>query len=142
MIECLDDRTLENGRSVLVVSDQAQTARELLAEAGRSVVGRGHPVLFADTPELLDRLSQSPDSATREQSVRKIDRYDLLILDRFEEAARSVDNHPALSFLLSHRSGSRSILAAVESPELPILADLKKTAHRFVAPPPGDRLDP
>jgi DNA replication protein DnaC len=75
------DAWLENGANVLIFGPPGGGKSHLSTALGLALVENGWRVLFARATDLVQRLQVARRELALESAIRKLDRYDLLILD-------------------------------------------------------------
>jgi len=81
----------------------------LVAAIGHEMVQRGRTVLFTPVYRLVDRLLRARRDLEMEAELRRLDRFDLLILDDIGYVQQSRDEMEVLFTLLAERYERRSV---------------------------------
>ena len=102
---------LENGRNLILRGGDLERRREVARAVGHELVDRGHPTRLFGAEELCRRLHERAGDSDREMdAIRRLDRYDLLILDEMTVETMKAPGIEILGRLLEHRHGMRSLL--------------------------------
>jgi DNA replication protein DnaC len=80
------------------------------AAVGHELVQVGHSVLFTPTYRLVDELLRAKRDLLLENELRRLDRYDVLILDDIGYVQQSRDEMEVLFTLLAERYERRSVI--------------------------------
>jgi DNA replication protein DnaC len=83
------DVSLKKGANVLLFGPPGGGKSHLSAALGLALVENGWRVMFARTSDLVQRLQVARQELSLESAIRKLDRYDLLILDDIAYSPRT-----------------------------------------------------
>lgn len=100
---------VNRGDNLLVFGLPGRGKSHLVCAVGHELVLRGHRVLFVSTNLLVQRLLAAKRDLTLEKALRKLDRFDLLILDDLGYVQQSRDEVEVLFTLLAERYERRSV---------------------------------
>jgi DNA replication protein DnaC len=110
------DAWLEKGANVLIFGPPGGGRSHLSAALGLALVENGWRVLFARTTDLVQRLQVARRELALESAIRKLDRYDLLILDDIAYVTKDQAETSALFELIAARCERRSMLITANQP--------------------------
>ena len=111
-------RFLERGESVLIFGAVGVGKTHVAQALGHLACRRGYSVLFAKTSRVLSELAGGRADGSWEQRLRRLARFDLLILDDFALRAFTASQGDDFYELLSERVGRESlILTSNRSPK-------------------------
>jgi len=111
-------RFIERGESVLLYGRVGVGKTHVAQALGHAACRRGHSVLFAKTSRVLAELAGGRADGTWEQRLRRLARFDLLILDDFALRAFTGAQGDDFYELVSERSQQGSfIITANRSPK-------------------------
>ena len=82
----------------------------LAAAVGHELVARGRSVLFAPTFRMLDRLLRAKRDLELERELRRLDRFEVLILDDIGYVQQTREEMEVLFTLLAERYERRSVV--------------------------------
>ena len=128
---------LESGADALLHGGQGAILSQLANAVGNSLLDAGLSPLLVDSGILGGVLAAKQDRSRLMDELRRLDRFDLIILtdiDRLVPGTREAD---LVGTLLGHRRRSRSVLATLGSGILPDVAPRSASAasrplRRFV----------
>ena len=107
----LDEDFLEEGGNAFLYGGDDDLRRQVGNALGYQLIDDGHPVLFRDARDLARDLDGSEDRGALQAEIRRLDRFDLLILSEIHRVDERSVGRELLPELLEHRRGSRSVLA-------------------------------
>lgn len=106
----LDGEFLRRAENVLVFGSPGGGKTHLLAALGHELIEQGHSVYFATCVLLVQRLLQAKQDLSLEKELRRLDKYEALIIDDIGYVQQSRDEMEVLFSLLAHRYESRSVM--------------------------------
>ncbi len=106
----LDGEFLKRAENVLVFGSPGGGKTHLLAALGHELVQQGHSVYFTSCVLLVQRLLQAKQDLLLEKELRRLDKYEALIIDDLGYVQQSRAEMEVLFTLLAHRYESRSVL--------------------------------
>ena len=106
----LDGEFLRRAENVLVFGSPGGGKTHLLAALGHELVQQGHSVYFTSCVLLVQRLLQAKQDLLLEKELRRLDKYEALIIDDLGYVQQSRAEMEVLFTLLAHRYESRSVL--------------------------------
>jgi DNA replication protein DnaC len=101
---------LERAENVLAFGLPGRGKSHLLAGIGHELVQRGHAVLFLPAFKLVQRLLVAKRNLELEPTLRRLDRYDAVILDDIGYVQQGRDEMEVLFTFLAERYERRSVL--------------------------------
>jgi len=111
-------RFLERGESVLLYGPVGVGKTHVAQALGHAACRRGYSVLFAKTSRVLSELAGGRADGTWEQRLRRLARFDLLILDDFALRAFTTSQGDDFYELVSERAQHGSfIITANRTPK-------------------------
>ena len=111
-------RFIERGESVLLYGPVGVGKTHIACALGHAACRRGYSVLFAKTSRVLGELAGGRADGSWETRLRRLARFDLLILDDFALRGLTISQGDDFYELLSERAGHGSlILTANRSPK-------------------------
>jgi DNA replication protein DnaC len=110
------DAWLGNGANILVFGPPGAGKSHLAAAIGLALVENGWRALFTRTTDLVQRLQVARRDLALESALRKLDRYDLLILDDIAYVAKDQAETNVLFELIAARYERRSMLITANQP--------------------------
>jgi DNA replication protein DnaC len=96
--------------NALAVGLPGRGKSHIAAAIGHSLVAAGHSVLFVPTFKLVQELLQAKRDLELPRALRKLDAYELIILDDIGYVQQSADEVEVLFTLLAERYERRSVL--------------------------------
>ena len=106
----LDGEFLKRAENVLVFGSPGGGKTHLLAALGHELVQQGHSVCFLSCVLLVQRLLQAKHELQLEKELRRLDKYEALIIDDIGYVQQSREEMEVLFTLLAHRYERRSVL--------------------------------
>lgn len=100
---------VDRGENLLVFGLPGRGKSHLVCAVGHELVLRGHRVLFVSTNLLVQRLLAAKRDLALEKELRRLDRFDLLILDDLGYVQQDRDEMEVLFTLLAERYERRSV---------------------------------
>lgn len=113
---CAGDDWLEKGNNLLLIGPPGGGKSHLSSAIGLALVERGWQVLFTRTNDLVQRLQVARRDLELETAIRRLDRYDLLILDDLAYVSKDQAETSVLFELISARYERRSMLITANQP--------------------------
>ena len=101
---------LDQAHNVLCFGLPGRGKTHAAAALGHALVGRGHSVLFAPTFRLVQELLAAKRDLELPRALRRLDAFELLILDDIGYVQQSADEVEVLFTLMAERYERRSIL--------------------------------
>ena len=101
---------VDRSENLLIFGLPGRGKTHFAAAVGHELVQRGRSVLFSPTFRLVDDLLRAKRDLLLEQQLRKLDRFDLLILDDIGYVQQSREEMEVLFTLLAERYERRSIV--------------------------------
>jgi DNA replication protein DnaC len=101
---------LERADNVLLFGKPGVGKSHLACALGHALVERGHSVLFAPTYQLVQQLLAARRDLELPRALRKLDVFDLVILDDIGYVQQSADEAEVLFTLMAERYERRSLL--------------------------------
>ena len=106
----LDGEFLRRAENVLVFGSPGGGKTHLLAALGHELVQQGQSVYFTSCVLLVQRLLQAKQALVLERELRRLDKYEALIIDDLGYVQQSREEMEVLFTLLAHRYESHSVL--------------------------------
>lgn len=113
---CAGDDWLEKGNNLLLIGPPGGGKSHLSSAIGLALVEKGWQVLFTRTNDLVQRLQVARRDLELEAAIRRLDRYDLLILDDLAYVSKDQAETSVLFELISARYERRSMLITANQP--------------------------
>lgn len=113
---CAGDNWLEKGNNLLLIGPPGGGKSHLSSAIGLALVEKGWQVLFTRTSDLVQRLQVARRDLELEAAIRRLDRYDLLILDDLAYVSKDQAETSVLFELISARYERRSMLITANQP--------------------------
>jgi DNA replication protein DnaC len=101
---------LESANNVLCFGLPGRGKTHAAAALGHALVQHGHPVLFTPTFRLVQDLLAAKRDLALPRALRKLDNYELIILDDIGYVQQSSDEIEVLFTLMAERYERRSLL--------------------------------
>ena len=106
----LDGEFLRRAENVLVFGSPGGGKTHLLAALGHELVQLGQSVYFSSCVLLVQRLLKAKQALLLEKELRRLDKYEALIIDDLGYVQQNREEMEVLFTLLAHRYESRSVL--------------------------------
>jgi DNA replication protein DnaC len=106
----LDAEFLTHKENVLVFGNPGSGKTHLLAALGHELVHQGRAVYFAPCVLLVQRLLRAKSDMELDSELKRLDRFEALIIDDIGYVQQSREEMEVLFTLLAHRYESRSVL--------------------------------
>jgi DNA replication protein DnaC len=106
----LDGEFLRRAENVLVFGAPGGGKTHLLAGLGHKLIEQGHSVHFTSCVLLVQRLLQAKQELSLEKELRRLDKYEALIIDDLGYVQQSREEMELLFTLLAHRYERASVL--------------------------------
>jgi DNA replication protein DnaC len=106
----LDGEFLKRAENISVFGSPGGGKTHLLAALGHELVERGHSVYFTTCVLLVQRLLQAKQDLVLEKELKRLDKYEALIIDDIGYVQQTREEMEVLFTLLAHRYESRSVL--------------------------------
>ncbi len=106
----LDGEFLRRAENVLVFGSPGGGKTHLLAALGHELVQQGQSVYFTSCVLLVQRLLQAKQALVLEKELRRLDKYEALIIDDLGYVQQNREEMEVLFTLLAHRYESHSVL--------------------------------
>jgi len=101
---------LEHAENLLAFGLPGRGKTHLLSAIGHELVQRGHPVLFVPTFKLVQRLLVARRDLELEPTLRRLDRFDAIVLDDIGYVQQSREEMEVLFTFLAERYERKSVL--------------------------------
>ena len=101
---------LDRRENVLVFGNPGGGKTHLLCALGHELVRKGRPVYFVPCALLVQRLLRAKAELWLEKELKRLDKYDALIIDDLGYVQQSREEMEVLFTLLAHRYEHRSVL--------------------------------
>ena len=101
---------LDRRENVLVFGNPGSCKSNLLCALGHELIDKGRAVLFVECVLLVQRLLLSKNELRLEKELKRLDRYEALIMDDIGYVQQSREEMEVLFTLLAHRYEHRSVL--------------------------------
>ena len=101
---------VDRAENLLVFGLPGRGKTHFAAAVGHELVNLGHAVFFTPTYRLVDRLLRARRDLELESELRRLDRFELLILDDIGYVQQSRDEMEVLFTLLAERYERRSVV--------------------------------
>lgn len=111
-----DGGFLERAVNVVAFGNPGTGKTHLLAALGQELVRQNHAVFFAPTFQLVQRLLAAKRDLRLNQELRKLDRFEALILDDIGYVQQNREEMEVLFTLLAERYERRSVLITSNLP--------------------------
>lgn len=101
---------LDRRENVLVFGNPGGGKTHLLCALGQELVRKGRPVYFVPCALLVQRLLRAKGELWLEKELKRLDKFDALIIDDLGYVQQSREEMEVLFTLLAHRYEHRSVL--------------------------------
>jgi DNA replication protein DnaC len=101
---------LSSSTNVCVFGNPGTGKTHLVCAVGHELVRRGHSVFFTDVSELVERLLVAKRDLRLTRELRRLDRFECLILDDIGYVQQGREEMEVLFTLLSERYERRSVM--------------------------------
>jgi DNA replication protein DnaC len=101
---------LDRQENVLWFGNPGSGKTHLMCALGHELIQQDRSVLFTSCALLVQRLLRSKAELTLEKELKRLDRFEALLIDDLGYVQQSREEMEALFTLLSHRYESRSVL--------------------------------
>ncbi len=101
---------VERAENLLAFGLPGRGKSHLLTAIGHELVQRGYSVLFVPTFKLVQRLLQAKRDLTLETTMRRLDRFDAVLLDDIGYTQQNRDEMEVLFNFLAERYERRSVM--------------------------------
>jgi len=101
---------LDRRENVLVFGNPGGGKTHLLCALGHELVRKGRPVYFVPCALLVQRLLRAKGELWLEKELKRLDKFDALIIDDLGYVQQSREEMEVLFTLLAHRYEHRSVL--------------------------------
>lgn len=105
-----DGHFLQEAINVVAVGRPGAGKSHLACALGHALIEQGHPVLFAPTSALVQRLLAARRDLRLPKELARLDRYDCLILDDIGYVQHDRDEMEVLFTLLAERYERKSVI--------------------------------
>jgi DNA replication protein DnaC len=106
----LNGEFLKRAENVLVFGSPGGGKTHLLAALGHELIGQGRSVYFVTSVLLVQKLLAAKQDLLLEKELKRLDKYEALIIDDIGYVQQSREEMEVLFTLLAHRYESRSVL--------------------------------
>lgn len=110
------DAWLTSGHNILAFGPPGTGKTHAAAGLGQELVRRGYRVLFTRTTDLVQHLQAARQALTLAHEIKRLDRFDLLILDDLSYVRKDQAETSVLFELISARYERRSIMITANQP--------------------------
>lgn len=110
------DAWLKGGHNILAFGPPGTGKTHAAAGLGQELVRRGYRVLFTRTTDLVQHLQAARQALTLAHEIKRLDRFDLLILDDLSYVQKDQAETSVLFELISARYERRSIMITANQP--------------------------
>ena len=111
-----DDSWLENATNCLIFGPSGTGKTHLSIGLARAVLEGGRRVRFFNALALVQQLQHDKQQLLLQSRLKKLDRYDLLVLDDLGYVQKSEAETSVLFELIAHRYERRSLLITANQP--------------------------
>ena len=106
----LEGDFLDRRENVLAFGNPGSGKTHLLCALGHELIRKGRPVCFAECALLVQRLLRAKAGLSLEKELKRLDKFDALIIDDLGYVQQSREEMEVLFTLLAHRYEHRSVL--------------------------------
>jgi DNA replication protein DnaC len=107
---------IKNGDNLLVFGPPGVGKSHLVAAIGAQLIERGYRVFFTSTTNLIQKLQAARKSFLLPDALKKLDKYDCLILDDLGYAQKDSEETSILFELISDRYERKSMIITCNYP--------------------------
>ena len=101
---------LKQGHNILLFGASGLGKTHLGAAIGHALVAKSHRVKFISSTALVQQLQKAKENLELESALKKLDKYELLILDDIGYVKKNDNESQVLFELIAHRYERNSIL--------------------------------
>lgn len=112
----LEEDFLANRENVLVFGNPGSGKTHLLCAVGHELVQKGKAVLFSTCSLLIQRLLRAKAELRLERELKRLDKFDAVIIDDIGYLQHGQDEMEMLFTLLAHRYEHRSVMITSNLP--------------------------
>lgn len=116
MALCAGDAWLDKGANLILLGPPGGGKSHLSSAIGLSLLEKGWRVLFTRTSDLVQKLQLARRELVLEAAIRRLERFDLLILDDITYVSKDQAETSVLFELISARYECRSLLITANQP--------------------------
>jgi len=110
------DAWLKAGHNILAFGPPGTGKTHAAAGLGQELIRRGYRVLFTRTTDLVQHLQAARQALTLAHEIKRLDRFDLLILDDLSYVRKDQAETSVLFELIAARYERRSIMITANQP--------------------------
>lgn len=110
------DAWLKGGHNILAFGPPGTGKTHAAAGLGQELIRRGYRVLFTRTTDLVQHLQAARQALTLAHEIKRLDRFDLLILDDLSYVRKDQAETSVLFELIAARYERRSIMITANQP--------------------------
>jgi len=110
------DAWLKAGHNILAFGPPGTGKTHAAAGLGQELIRRGYRVLFTRTTDLVQHLQAARQALTLAHEIKRLDRFDLLILDDLSSVRKDQAETSVLFELIAARYERRSIMITANQP--------------------------
>lgn len=107
---------IKNGDNILVFGPSGTGKSHLVSAIGAQLIEKGYRVLFCSTTKLIQQLQAARKSYSLPNALKKLDKYDCLILDDLGYTQKDFEETNVLFELISDRYERRSVIITCNYP--------------------------
>lgn len=107
---------IKNGDNILVFGPSGIGKSHLVSAIGAQLIEKGYRVLFSSTTNLIQQLQAARQSYSLPNALKKLDKYDCLILDDLGYTQKDSEETNVLFELISDRYETRSMIVTCNYP--------------------------
>jgi DNA replication protein DnaC len=107
---------LETGANLIAIGNSGAGKTHLLSAIAHALVEAGRRVLYTRTTDLVQKLQAARRDLVLEQTLARLDRFDLLILDDIAYAQKDQAETSVIFELIARRYENRSLAIAANVP--------------------------
>lgn len=106
----LEGDFLDRADNLLIFGNPGSGKTHLVCALAHQLVQQGRPVLFAPSALLVQRLLRAKSDLSLERGLKRLDRFEALVIDDLGYVQQSREEMEVLFTLLAHRYERKSIL--------------------------------